>query len=71
MDRAGERVKVEEFTTVSYGERREMLFPWPLSWSAVWVGTLSAISLALDLRARCHRARRPSGRSAVRARGAR
>lgn len=47
MDRAGGRVRVEELTTVSYGERREMLVPWPLSWSAVWVGTLAAVALAL------------------------
>jgi hypothetical protein len=47
MDRVGERVKVEEITTVSYGDRRDMFFPWPLSWSAVWVGTLSAVALAL------------------------
>ena len=47
MDRAGERVRVEEITTVSYGEGRETLLPWPLSWSGVWVGTLSAIALAL------------------------
>ena len=47
MDRAGERVRVEEITTVSYGDGRETFFPWPLSWSAVWVGTLSAVALAL------------------------
>jgi hypothetical protein len=47
MDRAGERVRVDEITTVSDGERREMVFPWPLSWSAVWVGSLSAVALAL------------------------
>jgi hypothetical protein len=47
MDRAGERVRVEEITTVSYGDGRETFVPWPLSWSAVWVGTLSAVALAL------------------------
>src|SRR5258705_10189929 len=47
MDRAGERVGVEEITTVSYGDGRETFVPWPLSWSAVWVGTLSAVALAL------------------------
>lgn len=47
MDRAGERVRVEEITTVSYGNGRAMVGPWPLSWSAVWVGTLSAVALAL------------------------
>jgi len=38
---AGERVRVEEVTTVSYGGGREMFSPSPPSWSAVWVGTLS------------------------------
>jgi hypothetical protein len=47
MDRAGERVRVEEITTVSYGDGRETFAPWPLSWSAVWVGTFSAVALAL------------------------
>jgi hypothetical protein len=41
MDRAGERVRVEEVTG------RELFVAWPLSWSAVWVGTLSAVALAL------------------------
>ena len=35
MDMGAERGKVEKF------------YPWPLSWSAVWAGTLSAIALAL------------------------
>lgn len=35
MDMGAERVKIEKF------------YPWPLSWSAVWAGTLSAIALAL------------------------
>jgi len=35
METAVERVRVEKF------------FPWPLCWSAVWVGTLAAIALAL------------------------
>lgn len=35
MDMGAERVKVEKF------------YPWPISWSAVWAGTLSAIALAL------------------------
>lgn len=46
-ERGGERVRVEEITTVSYGERGDMLFPWPLAWSGVWVGTLAAVALAL------------------------
>lgn len=47
MDTAGERLRVEEITTVSYGGGRETFSPWPLSWSGVWTGTLSAIALAL------------------------
>ena len=48
MDTARERLRVEEITTVSYGGSGEAAFvPWPLSWSAVWTGTLSAIALAL------------------------
>ena len=39
-------VRVEEVTTVTYGDG-PMTNPWPVSWSAVWVGTLSAIALAL------------------------
>lgn len=39
-------VRVEEVTTVSYGDEVTTI-PWPVSWSAVWVGTLSAIALAL------------------------
>jgi hypothetical protein len=39
-------VRVEEVTTVTYGDGT-VANPWPLSWSAVWVGTLSAIALAL------------------------
>ena len=39
-------VRVEEVTTVSYGDE-VMTNPWPVSWSAIWVGTLSAIALAL------------------------
>ncbi len=35
MDMGAERGKVEKF------------YPWPVSWSAVWAGTLSAIALAL------------------------
>jgi hypothetical protein len=47
MDIGGERVRVEEVTTVTYGGSREVFTPWPLSWSAVWVGALSAVALAL------------------------
>ncbi|MGH7368833.1 MAG: hypothetical protein ACREKQ_02300 [Candidatus Rokuibacteriota bacterium] len=47
METGGEHVRVEEVTTVSYGGGRETFFPWPVSWSAVWVGTLSAMTLAL------------------------
>src|SRR4029434_6198422 len=39
-------VRVEEVTTVTYGDGT-MMKPWPVSWSAVWIGTLSAIALAL------------------------
>ena len=42
------RMKVEEVTMVTYGdESAEVVAPWPLSWSGVWVGALSAIALAL------------------------
>jgi hypothetical protein len=37
---ASERMKVGD-------ESAEVRAPWPLSWSAVWVGTLAAIALAL------------------------
>jgi len=47
MDTPGERIRVEEVTTVSYGGGRDLAVAWPLSWSAVWVGTLSAVALAL------------------------
>lgn len=48
MEMGGERVRVEEVTTVTYGGgRQETFFPWSLSWSAVWVGTLSAVALGL------------------------
>ena len=40
-------VRVEEVTTVTYGDGTMTNHPWPVSWSAVWVGTLSAIALAL------------------------
>ena len=39
-------MRVEEVTTVTYGEGASIT-PWPVSWSAVWIGTLSAIALAL------------------------
>ncbi|HYB70904.1 MAG TPA: hypothetical protein VEH80_09545 [Candidatus Bathyarchaeia archaeon] len=45
MDRTGGRVRVEDVTTVGYGPTTQG--PWPVSWSAVWVGTLSAVALAL------------------------
>ena len=48
MDMASGRMKVEEVTMVTYGdEGAEVRAAWPLSWSAVWVGTLAAIALAL------------------------
>lgn len=48
MDTASGRMKVEEVTMVTYGdEGAEVGAVWPLSWSAVWVGTLAAIALAL------------------------
>ena len=40
-------VRVEEVTTVTYGDGTMTNHPWPIAWSAVWVGTLSAIALAL------------------------
>ena len=48
MDTASGRTKVEEVTMVTYGDEGvEVRAAWPLSWSAVWVGTLAAIALAL------------------------
>jgi len=48
MDMASGRMKVEEVTMVTYGdEGLEVRAAWPLSWSAVWVGPLAAIALAL------------------------
>jgi hypothetical protein len=48
MDTASGRVKVEEVTMVTYGDESvEVRAAWPLSWSAVWIGTLAAIVLAL------------------------
>ena len=48
MDKAAGRVKVEEVTMVTYGDdSAEVVAPWPLSWSGVWVGALAAIALAL------------------------
>ena len=48
MDMASGRMKVEEVTMVTYGDESvEVRAAWPLSWSAVWVGTLAAIALAL------------------------
>ena len=41
-------MRVEEVTTVTYGDGTSVN-PWPVSWSAVWIGTLSAIALALIL----------------------
>ncbi|MEX2220750.1 MAG: hypothetical protein WEG40_03035 [Candidatus Rokuibacteriota bacterium] len=48
MDRPDEQVRVEELTSVTYNGQ-ETFFPWPVSWSAVWVGTLAAVALALIL----------------------
>ena len=48
MDIASGRVKVEEVTMVTYGDgAAEVNRPWPLSWSAVWTGALSAIAMIL------------------------
>lgn len=47
MGIGGERMRVEEITTVTYGGGREVFSPWPVAWSAVWVGALSAGALAL------------------------
>jgi hypothetical protein len=47
MGIGGERVRVEEITTVTYGDERETFAPWPVAWGAVWVGALSAGALAL------------------------
>ena len=45
---AAGNVKVEEVTMVSYADgSTDVQAPWPLSWSAVWVGTLAAIALVL------------------------
>src|SRR5262249_59367640 len=46
MDTSSGRARVEDVTMVTY-ENGERVFPWPVSWSAVWVGTLSAVALAL------------------------
>ena len=67
MDMGGERVRVEEVTTVTYGGSREVFTPWPLSWSAVWVGALSAAALALvfglvAVAVGAHRVGQPLGR---------
>lgn len=32
---------------VTYGGGSDELSPWPISWGAVWIGTLSAVALAL------------------------
>jgi hypothetical protein len=47
MGIGGERMRVEEITTVTYGHEREVFAPWPVAWSAVWVGALAAGALAL------------------------
>jgi Na+/serine symporter len=44
---AAERMKVEEVTMVTYGEDGVHAMPWPVSWSAIWVGALSAVALTL------------------------
>ena len=47
---AAGNVKVEEVTMVSYADgSTDVQAPWPLSWSAVWVGTLAAVALVLIL----------------------
>src|SRR5262245_55363272 len=40
-------VTIEEVTRVTLNDGGEMSAPWPVFWSAVWVGALSAISLTL------------------------
>src|SRR5262245_48975283 len=42
-------VNVEEVTMVTYAEPGGIGNPWSVSWSAVWVGALSAIALAVIL----------------------
>jgi len=47
---AAGNVKVEEVTMVSYADgSTDVQAPWPLPWSAVWVGTLAAVALVLIL----------------------
>src|SRR5262249_42726386 len=38
--------QVEEVTMVTYGNGEEV-HAWPVSWSAIWVGALSSIALAV------------------------
>jgi hypothetical protein len=65
---AAGNVKVEEVTMVSYADgSTDVQAPWPLSWSAVWVGTLTAIALVLifglvGIAVGAHRAGHPLGR---------
>ena len=67
MDTASGRMKVEEVTMVTYGDEGvELRAAWSLSWSAVWVGTLAAIALALifglvGIAAGAHRVGQPLG----------
>ena len=39
--------QVEEVTRVTYRDGGDRYDPWPVSWSAIWVGTLSAFALAV------------------------
>jgi hypothetical protein len=65
---AAGNVKVEEVTMVSYEDgSADLRAPWPLSWSAVWVGTLAALALVLifgliGVAIGAHRAGHPLGR---------
>jgi hypothetical protein len=66
METGGERLRVEEITTVTYGGDREVMMPWLVSWSAVWVGALTAVALGLvfgliGLAVGAHRVGRPLG----------
>ncbi|HSB41734.1 MAG TPA: hypothetical protein VLK28_07865 [Methylomirabilota bacterium] len=47
MDLSREQVRIEEITAMAYADGRGVVAaPWPVSWSAIWVGALSALMLA-------------------------
>lgn len=47
MDLSREQVRIEEITAMAYADGRGVVAaPWPVSWSAIWVGALSALVLA-------------------------